>query len=445
MTDARVIVIGAGAAGLMAAITAARRGASVVVLERMAAPGRKLMITGKGRCNITNTCPVPEFLRNLPGNGKFLQGALHRFTNEDVMNLLEENGLPLVRERGGRVFPASGKAKDVIDTFLRMLREAGGRLETNCQATGLVFRSGSVAGVRYRRVEDDGRREGQDYRSPSERRETLGPEHTLDAEAVIVCTGGASYPGTGSDGNFVPILEKLGHTVEPLLPALVPLQPEEGFLEGLEGLALRNVRATLRDSGKAVESEFGELQFLRGTVAGPIALTLSRKAARLVHFGNRGLELEIDLKPALDEEKLDARILRDFQEDGKRPLAEALRKLVPQPLVETLLDLSYLDGAKAVSQVSKEERHTLREVLKHFTIPLTGTLPLAAAIVTAGGVSLKEINPKDMSSLLAPGLYFAGEVMDVDGYTGGFNLQAAFSSGHAAGEAAADRALDAVR
>lgn len=259
MTDARVIVIGAGAAGLMAAITAARRGASVVVLERMAAPGRKLMITGKGRCNITNTCPVPEFLRNLPGNGKFLQGALHRFTNEDVMNLLEENGLPLV------------------------------------------------------------------------------------------------------------------------------------------------------------------------------------------HFGNRGLELEIDLKPALDEEKLDARILRDFQEDGKRPLAEALRKLVPQPLVETLLDLSYLDGAKAVSQVSKEERHTLREVLKHFTIPLTGTLPLAAAIVTAGGVSLKEINPKDMSSLLAPGLYFAGEVMDVDGYTGGFNLQAAFSSGHAAGEAAADRALDAVR
>ena len=169
MTDARVIVIGAGAAGLMAAITAARRGASVVVLERMAAPGRKLMITGKGRCNITNTCPVPEFLRNLPGNGKFLQGALHRFTNEDVMNLLEENGLPLVRERGGRVFPASGKAKDVTDTFLRMLREAGGRLETNCQATGLVFRSGSVAGVRYRRVEDDGRREGQDYRSDGER------------------------------------------------------------------------------------------------------------------------------------------------------------------------------------------------------------------------------------------------------------------------------------
>jgi predicted flavoprotein YhiN len=232
MTEPRVIVIGAGAAGLMAAITAARRGASVVVLERMATPGRKLMITGKGRCNITNTCPISEFIRNLPGNGKFLNGVLHRFTNEDVMRLLEENGLPLVKERGGRVFPASGKAKDVIDTFLRLLQEAGGRLETNCQATGLVFRSGGVAGVRYRRVEDDGRKEGQDYRSRSERKEKLGPEHTLDAEAVIVCTGGASYPGTGSDGNFVPVLEKLGHTVEPLLPALVPCSRKKGFWTG---------------------------------------------------------------------------------------------------------------------------------------------------------------------------------------------------------------------
>lgn len=433
----RVVVIGGGAAGLLAGIAAAQNGAGTVVLEKMAVPGRKMMITGKGRCNITNTCAIPDFIRNLPGNGRFLNGALRRFTNEDMMDLLESHGLPLVKERGGRVFPASGRAQDVLDTLLAILAEAGGRVVTNARAAGLVLKDGRVTGVRYCNVEDDGRKEGQDYRSASRRQEKLGPVHVLDADAAIVCTGGASYPGTGSDGNFVPVLEKLGHTVEPLLPALVPLQPEEGFTEGLDGLALKNVRATLCDNGQAVTSEFGELQFTRGTVAGQIALTLSRTAARLVHYGNQGLDLVLDLKPALDEEKLDARILRDFQEDGTRTLAEAVRRLVPQPLVAAILDAAYLDGAKAVSQVSKQERQALRETLRHFSIPLAGTLPVEAAIVTAGGVSLKEINPKTMASLKVKGLYFAGEVMDVDGYTGGFNLQAAFSSGYVAGTAAA--------
>lgn len=433
----RVVVIGGGAAGLLAGIAAAQNGAGTVVLEKMAVPGRKMMITGKGRCNITNTCAIPDFIRNLPGNGRFLNGALRRFTNEDMMDLLESHGLPLVKERGGRVFPASGRAQDVLDTLLAILAEAGGRVVTNARAAGLVLKDGRVTGVRYCNVEDDGRKEGQDYRSASRRQEKLGPVHVLDADAAIVCTGGASYPGTGSDGNFVPVLEKLGHTVEPLLPALVPLQPEEGFTEELDGLALKNVRATLCDNGQAVTSEFGELQFTRGTVAGPIALTLSRTAARLVHYGNQGLDLVLDLKPALDEEKLDARILRDFQEDGTRTLAEAVRRLVPQPLVAAILDAAYLDGAKAVSQVSKQERQALRETLRHFSIPLAGTLPVEAAIVTAGGVSLKEINPKTMASLKVKGLYFAGEVMDVDGYTGGFNLQAAFSSGYVAGTAAA--------
>lgn len=299
----RVVVIGGGAAGLLAGITAARNGAGTIILEKMDVPGRKMMITGKGRCNITNTCAIPEFIRNLPGNGKFLNGALRRFTNEDMMDLLESHGLPLVKERGGRVFPASGRARDVLDTLLAILTEAGGRVVTNAQAVGLVLKDGRVTGVRYCNVEDDGRKEGQDYRSASQRREKLGPAHVLDADAVIVCTGGASYPGTGSDGNFVPVLEKAGHTVEPLLPALVPLQPEEGFTEELDGLALKNVRATLCDNGQAVTSEFGELLFTRGTVAGPIALTMSRAAARLAHYGNRGLDLVLDLKPALDEEK----------------------------------------------------------------------------------------------------------------------------------------------
>jgi predicted Rossmann fold flavoprotein len=439
---ADVIVIGGGAAGLMAGITAARQGASVVVLERMKEPGKKMMITGKGRCNITNACPMEEFIPNLPGNGKFLFSALQQFTNDDLLRFFQEQGLETVTERGGRVFPATGKAKDVIAVLRSALQKAGGRLVTGAQATGFTVKPGQVTGVRYRTVENDGRRDGQDFRSQTKGKMKLGPEHTLDAGAVIVCTGGASYPGTGSDGNFVPVLEMLGLSIEPLLPALVPLQPEEGFTEELEGLQLKNVEASVLADGKVVAKEFGELQFIRGGIAGPICLTMSRKVARLQHYNQPELELSIDLKPALSDEKLETRLIRDFQEFSKLRLAEVVRKLLPQPLVEPVLDTAFLDGKKQVSQVSKEERLALVQAVKHFTIPLMGTRPLAEAIVTAGGVALKEIDPKTMKSKRIAGLYFAGEVMDVDGYTGGFNLQAAFSSGYVAGLHAAKQVLN---
>ena len=439
---ADVIVIGGGAAGLMAGITAARQGASVVVLERMKEPGKKMMITGKGRCNITNSCPMEEFIPNLPGNGKFLFSALQQFTNDDLLRFFQEQGLETVTERGGRVFPATGKAKDVIAVLRSALQKAGGRLVTGAQATGFTVKPGQVTGIRYRTVENDGRRDGQDFRSQTKGKMKLGPEHTLDAGAVIVCTGGASYPGTGSDGNFVPVLEMLGLSIEPLLPALVPLQPEEGFTEELEGLQLKNVEASVLADSKVVAKEFGELQFIRGGIAGPICLTMSRKVARLQHYNQPELELSIDLKPALSDEKLEARLMRDFQEFSKLRLAEVVRKLLPQPLVEPVLDTAFLDGKKQVSQVSKEERLALVQAVKHFTIPLMGTRPLAEAIVTAGGVALKEIDPKTMKSKRIAGLYFAGEVMDVDGYTGGFNLQAAFSSGYVAGLHAAKQVLN---
>jgi hypothetical protein len=425
----------------MAGITAAEQGASVVVLERMKEPGKKMMITGKGRCNITNACPISEFVPNLPGNGKFLFSALQQFTNEDLLRFFQERGLETVTERGGRVFPASGKAKDVIAVLTKALQQAGGRLVTGVQATGFVIKPGQVTGVRYRNVENDGRKEGQDFRSLTRGKLKLGAEHTLDAEAVIVCTGGGSYPGTGSDGNFVPALTNLGLTVEPLLPALVPLEPEEGFTEELEGLSLKNVEATVLADGKPVVKEFGELQFIRGGIAGPICLTMSRKVARLQHFNQCELELSIDLKPALSEDKLDARIMRDIQEFSKSTLAEIVRKLLPGPLVAPILDSAFLDGKKPVSQISKEERASLVQAVKHFTIPLIGTRPLSEAIVTAGGVALKEIDPKTMKAKRIAGLYFAGEVMDVDGYTGGFNLQAAFSSGYVAGMSAAKNIL----
>ena len=430
---ADVVVIGAGAAGLMAGITAAREGASVVVLEHMKEPGKKLMITGKGRCNFTNACPISEFIPNLPGNGKFLFSALHQFTNEDLLRFFRERGLETVTERGGRIFPACGKAKDVVGVLTTALQQAGGRLVTGVRATGFVVKPGRVIGVRYRNVENDGRRDGQDFRNPTRGKVKLGPEHTLDAAAVVVCTGGASYPGTGSDGNFVPALEMLGLSMEPLLPALVPLQPEEGFTEELEGLLLKNVEASVLADGKTVAKEFGELQVIRGGIAGPVCLTMSRKVARLQHFNQPEMELSIDLKPALPEDKLESRILRDFQEFSKNNLEEVVRKLLPGPLVAPVLDAAFLDGRKPVSLVSRQERASLIQAVKHFTVPLKGTRPLAEAIVTAGGVSLREIDPKTMKAKRIEGLYFAGEVMDVDGYTGGFNLQAAFSSGCVAG------------
>lgn len=407
----KIAIIGAGAAGLLAGITAAQYGAEVTIYEKMRQPGKKMLITGKGRCNITNACEIPDFVKNLPGNGRFLNSALHRFTNDDIVFLLESNGLPTKVERGGRIFPVSDKAKDVVDTLVKIFTENGGKLQTDTKVIDIISREGKVTGVK-----------------------TINGVYPCDC--AILAAGGASYPGTGSDGGGAKLAAKLGHTIIPLKPSLVPLESDYPYVDDLQGLSLRNVQATLTASGEKIGSEFGEMLFTHFGVSGPIILSLSNLAADALSTG-KDVELHIDLKPALSEEKLDARIQRDFTQYSRKQLANGMKDLLPQRLIPVVCDMAYLDEDKFVNQISREERHRLLSTLKDFCVPITSTRPIAEAIVTAGGVSVKEINPKTMESKLISGLYFAGEVMDVDGYTGGFNLQAAFSSGHAAGEAAA--------
>ena len=408
----KVVIIGAGAAGLLAGITVAQNGADVTILEKMRQPGKKMLITGKGRCNITNACEIPEFIKNLPGNGRFLNSALHRFTNDDIVIMLESNGLQTKVERGNRVFPVSDKAKDVVDTLTKIYTQAGGKLLTDTKALEILIKNGRTVGVK-----------------------TINGVYPADA--VILCAGGASYPGTGSDGGGAKLAAKAGHSIVPLKPSLVPLTSDYPYVDDLQGLSLRNVEATLFADGKKIASEFGEMLFTHFGVSGPIILSLSNAASKAIADGKE-VELSLDLKPALSREKLDARIQRDFKEYSRKQLANGMKDLLPQRLIPVVCDMAYLDEEKFINQISREERLRLLDTLKGFMIPITGTRPLAEAIVTAGGVDVKEINPKTMESKLVPGLYFAGEVMDVDGYTGGFNLQAAFSSGYAAGLAAAN-------
>lgn len=408
----KVAIIGGGAAGLLAGIAAAQNGAQVTIFEKMRLPGKKIMITGKGRCNITNACEIPEFIKNIPGNGRFLNSALHRFTNDDIVLLLESHGLQTKVERGGRIFPVSDKAKDVVDTLVRIFTEAGGKLQLDTKVIEILAKDGQVTGVK-----------------------TISGVYPADA--VILAAGGASYPGTGSDGGGANLAAKLGHKIVPLRPSLVPLESDYAYVDDLQGLSLRNVQGTLTADGEKIGSEFGEMLFTHFGVSGPIILSLSNLAAKALDEGKE-VELHIDLKPALSEEKLDARIQRDFTQYSKKQLANGMKDLLPQRLIPVVCDMAYLDEEKFINQISREERHRLLAALKNFCVPITSTRPLAEAIVTAGGVSVKEINPKTMESKLIRGLHFAGEVMDVDGYTGGYNLQAAFSSGHAAGMAAAE-------
>lgn len=404
----QILVIGAGPAGMMAAIRAAENGAAVTLLEKMKRPGRKMMITGKGRCNITNAADVPEIIRNIHGNGAFLNSSMRAFDNQDVMEFFRQQGVPVKVERGNRVFPVSDKAQDVVDAMVHRLHELDVRIELEMPVADILLQEGRVAGVRTK--------SGAHYK----------------ADAVILAVGGASYPGTGSTGDGYEMAKKLGHTVVPLRPSLVPLETEEEWVKDVQGLSLRNVRATLLAGGEKVQEMFGEMMFTHFGVTGPIILSMSRRAAKCLAEG-KFVELELNLKPALTPEKLDARIQRDFEQHIRKSLKNGLLDLLPHKLIEPVLDCAYLDPEKPVHQVTAEERHRLAETLQHLTLTITKTRPLAEAIVTAGGVSVREINPKTMESKLVPGLYFAGEVVDVDAYTGGYNLQAAFSMGNAAG------------
>ena len=393
---------------MMAAVKAAENGASVLLLERMDRVGRKMSITGKGRCNITNASDLQEILKNIPGNGKFLNSSMRAFDNEDVIRFFEEAGVPVKVERGNRVFPVSDRASDVVEAMLGRLHDLGVRVQTHARVSEILAENGSVKGVRL----DTGVEE--------------------EADAVILAVGGASYPGTGSSGDGYGMARRLGHTVTPLLPALVPLETEEDWPKEAQGLSLRNVRATLFSEGKKLKEEFGEMLFTHFGVSGPIILSLSRTAAAELAEGSF-VELVINLKPALSQEKLDQRIRRDFEEQLRKQVKNSLNGLLPAKLIPIVIDLAYLDPEKQVNQVTQEERKRLGEILQHLSLTITKTGPMAEAIVTAGGVSVKEINPKTMESKLVHGLYFAGEVVDVDALTGGYNLQAAFSMGAAAG------------
>jgi predicted Rossmann fold flavoprotein len=410
----KVLVIGGGAAGMMAAASAAEHGASVTLLEKMPALGRKVLITGKGRCNVTNSADIATIIANIPGNGPFLYSALHAFSNHDLMAWLEQRGVPLKTERGGRVFPVSDRAADVVAAFARTLDSLDVAVVTGQAVKAISTAGGRACGA----VTADGR--------------------AWPADAVVLATGGASYPGTGSSGDGYRMAAALGHAVTPLRPSLVPLEVAEEWVADLQGLALKNVAVKAAVDGRTIGEEFGELLFTHFGLSGPVVLTLSNPVAAAL--GNApGLEvlIAINLKPALDAETLDKRIQRDFAKFARKQFKNSLGDLLPVRLTAVITDLSHIDPDKPVHQITREERGRLAGLLHNIAFTVTGTRPLAEAIVTAGGVATKEINPSTMASRLVPGLYLAGEVIDIDGYTGGFNLQAAFSTGYVAGRAAA--------
>ncbi|SFL38010.1 BaiN/RdsA family NAD(P)/FAD-dependent oxidoreductase [Pelosinus propionicus] len=410
-----IIVVGGGAAGMMAAVSASQNGGKVIVLEKMASLGRKLSITGKGRCNITNIAEKEIIIKNIPGNGAFIYSALHKFDNQDIINFLQHYGVMTKIERGGRVFPATDQAKDVVGAFLRAFKDLNIEVITGQQVKRILTHNGRVTGV------------------------LVNNNVKYDAESVIVATGGSSYPGTGSSGDGYRMSEVVGHTIIPLKPSLVPLEVGEDWIGELQGLSLKNVSASVIFAGKKVADDFGEMLFTHYGLSGPIILSLSKKVAELLnHHPNEEILVEINLKPALSVEILDKRIQRDFEKFARKQLKNSLGELLPSKLINVVIDLAHLDPDKFVHQITKSERARLQEQITKLTFTITATRPVSEAIVTAGGVHVKEINPKTMESKIVTGLFFAGEVIDIDGYTGGFNLQAAFSTGYVAGYNAAE-------
>lgn len=408
MTKAEIVVVGGGAAGCMAAIFAARQGAQVLLLERNAKIGRKLYITGKGRCNLTNHCSAQECLANIPHNARFLTSALTRFPPQTVMDFFEGCGVRLKTERGNRVFPVSDRASDVIDALFFALKREGVTLAQD-RATALKMEQGTVTGVLG----------------------TNGREYSC--QAVILATGGASYPATGSTGNGYRLAQSVGHTVQQPRGSLVPLEAEG--CAPLQGLSLRNVGLSLRNSkNKVIFREQGELLFTHFGLSGPLVLSAS---AHTRDFEADNYTAWIDLKPALDEEMLEHRLMRELSAEQNRNLRHVMETLEPKGLLQLILDRAGVPGEKKAHSVTKGERRRLVETLKGLSFPITRARPLEEAIVTAGGVTVKEVSPKDMASKLCEGLYLAGELLDVDGYTGGFNLQIAWATGRAAGLGAA--------
>ncbi|MFC1864077.1 NAD(P)/FAD-dependent oxidoreductase [Thermodesulfobacteriota bacterium] len=425
MSNNRVIVIGGGPAGLMAAGQAAQQGANTMLLEKMDRPGRKLRITGKGRCNLTNVAPVSDFISHFGTNGRFLHQTFSQFFYPDLISFFDNLGLPTIKERGGRVFPAEGNAPGLVDTLIKWVLGKGVKIKNHTKVVGLLSSGQNrISGVEV--IIDPGK-----STAPS-------VKESIQAERVIIATGGASYPDTGSTGDGYALAESVGHTITPTRPALVPLEISVDIVPRLENFKLRNVNVRLLVDGKKHAELFGELFFRHSSVSGPVILTLSRKAVDAILMG-KSVILSIDLKPALDEAKFDRRLLRDLDIQGKRQFQSILKGLLPKRLIPLCIESTGISREKICHQITAEERKRVLKWLKDFRLEVKGYRPFSEAIITAGGVVLKEIDPRTMASRITEGLYFAGEVMDLDGDTGGFNLQTAFSTGWVAGRSAASK------
>lgn len=411
----KVVVIGGGPAGMMSAITSAENGNKVILIEKMQSLGRKLLITGKGRCNITSSLSMDEFIKNTPGNGMFLYSVYKNYTNTDIIDFLKRQGLEVKEERGNRIFPITDKSQDVLKCFTKRLKELNVEILLNQKVNEIIVKDGSVAGVKLQ-------------------------DKIINADKIILATGGKSYPLTGSTGDGYKMVEKLGHTVTKIKPSLVPLETfEKDTCKEMQGLSLRNVEIKLKDveKNKIIYEDFGEMLFTHFGVSGPTILSSSAHLVRYKNIDellkNKKIKLSIDLKPALSEEKLDERILRDFNEIKNKQFKNSLDKLLPQKLINIIIERSGINPQKQVNEIKKEERRNLVKLLKNFEVTIKGFRPIDEAIITSGGINIKEINPKTMESKIVNGLYFAGEIIDVDSYTGGFNLQIAYSTGYTAG------------
>ena len=411
----KVIVIGGGPAGMMAAITSAQNNNEVILIEKMNSLGRKLLITGKGRCNITSSLDMQDFIKNTPGNGMFLYSCFKNFTNRDIINFLNEQGLKVKEERGNRIFPVTDKSKDVLNCFTKKLNELNVRIMLNTKVKEIIAENNIVEAIKT-------------------------DKDIIKCDRVILATGGKSYPLTGSTGDGYNLAKSLGHTITKIQPSLVPLESCDKVTKELQGLSLKNIEINLIDEekNKKIYNDFGEMIFTHFGVSGPTILSSSAHLVRYKNIDellkNKKIALLIDLKPALSEEKLNDRILRDFEEFKNKQFKNSLEKLLPKKLIPVVIEKTKINPNKKVNEITKEERKSIINLLKNFKIYIKGFRPIEEAIITSGGINIKEINPKTMESKIIKGLYFAGEIIDVDSYTGGFNLQIAYSTGFTAGQ-----------
>lgn len=411
---AKVVIAGGGAAGMAAAISAAECGNEVTVIEKNEKLGKKLFITGKGRCNITNACDTQDLFQNILSNSKFLYSAIHGYDNYMVMDFFENNGCPVKTERGNRVFPVSDKSSDVIKTLCNRMRQLGVNIFLNCEVKDIDIKDGHINGLKYVDAKNH-------YRY-------------IECDKLIIATGGKSYPSTGSTGDGYIFAQKAGHTVTRLYPALVPFELKGDEYKQLQGLSLRNVSLSIFSGSKKVYEDFGEMLFTHFGISGPLVLSAGNSVASYIQKNTKdGIYISIDLKPALSKQQLDTRILKDFENNKNKQLKNSLDALLPRTIIPVVITHSGIDDEKMVNSITKEERMALIDAIKELKFEFKNFRDFNEAIITKGGVNVKEINPSTMESKKVSGLFFAGEVMDVDAYTGGFNLQIAWSTGHLAG------------